>query len=682
MTNNEQQNANTGNNDDPETVDVVEVDDSGCEVIAIDADPTARRKRGGRTTDSVWDLFTECFQPQKAMSAVCKHCKVSCVYQRKSERVRSHLLKCKPFIKSMLSVPTDDQPQWFLDRQPAKRSRPGSAAVSKTTQSSIQDFMLPKMSKKEQEGVKQCIAMHYYVSGTSFVRVEEPHLRKAFQMCRPDVVMPDRKQLAGPLLDKCYEKIKIQLDDRLQNAKSSFFSLTTDGWSNIKNEPIINYMMIGGNLSLFLESVSTGEIGHTAQMISDDLSRVIEEQTSKGIKICGAVTDNTSGNKSAWKLLQLKYPTMFFQGCACHGLNLLVKDIFAATKAKRGRLAADYPENYPFEYLLNFANQCKDIVSFFSYHHQHKARLVKEQVAQKLPALVQPATTRWGSLQSCFVSLLKSESILHSMVTARDFLSGSTRLKASAQKVYEIITQDTFLQNLQKSIAILEPINQAIVRFQSDTVPVSEIYRCFQVDLTQSFASLDCLEQSERTYLSDLLESRMHFIYGDAIGIAYLLDPRFLGHGMPMATKKKVEDLLFEYASDHKEQLFLEYTRFVINACNDKEQGDFRFQMLLKQTKTILQYWMIDGSEYPMLKEIALKVFSMVTSSAASERNFSTTGFIHSKLRNLLKESSVRKLVYIKTNAPQIGDSKAQPPSSESEDDDDMDDASSVHITD
>ena len=40
----------------------------------------------------------------------------------------------------------------------------------------------------------------------------------------------------------------------------------------------------------------------------------------------------------------------------------------------------------------------------------------------------------------------------------------------------------------------------------------------------------------------------------------------------------------------------------------------------------------------------------MTSSSAASERNFSTMGFIHSKLRNSLRPKTVEKLVYIKCN--------------------------------
>jgi hypothetical protein len=49
----------------------------------------------------------------------------------------------------------------------------------------------------------------------------------------------------------------------------------------------------------------------------------------------------------------------------------------------------------------------------------------------------------------------------------------------------------------------------------------------------------------------------------------------------------------------------------------------------------------------------------MAASAAASECNFSTFGFIHSKLRNRLGAEKVKKLVYIKMNAMQMNDAKS-----------------------
>jgi hypothetical protein len=59
------------------------------------------------------------------------------------------------------------------------------------------------------------------------------------------------------------------------------------------------------------------------------------------------------------------------------------------------------------------------------------------------------------------------------------------------------------------------------------------------------------------------------------------------------------------------------------------------------------QFWGSYLQDWPLLTHPALKVFSVASSS---ECNFSTMGFIHSKLRNGLGRDTVEKLVYVKTN--------------------------------
>ena len=89
-----------------------------------------------------------------------------------------------------------------------------------------------------------------------------------------------------------------------------------------------------------------------------------------------------------------------------------------------------------------------------------------------------------------------------------------------------------------------------------------------------------------------------------------------------------------------------------------------------------MQFWTVDGKQWPLLRKIALNIFSMACSSASSERNFSTMGFIHTKLRNRLGKNKVEKLVYIKTNVPQFVDGKMDySASEESSDESDAKDA-------
>jgi hypothetical protein len=72
--------------------------------------------------------------------------------------------------------------------------------------------------------------------------------------------------------------------------------------------------------------------------------------------------------------------------------------------------------------------------------------------------------------------------------------------------------------------------------------------------------------------------------------------------------------------------------------------------MLMEGNKSILQYWLTDGSRWPTLQSICIKLFTIATSSAASERNFSAMGFIHSKLRNRLAASTLEKVIYVRSN--------------------------------
>ncbi len=86
--------------------------------------------------------------------------------------------------------------------------------------------------------------------------------------------------------------------------------LINDGWSNVNNDAIINYMVASPEFALFLESVSTDQQGHDHKFIANDIERVIHEHPS--IIFASAVTDNTSTNKKAWGLLQITFLSCYF----------------------------------------------------------------------------------------------------------------------------------------------------------------------------------------------------------------------------------------------------------------------------------------------------------------------------------------------------------------------------------
>ncbi|KAE8955479.1 hypothetical protein PR001_g32088 [Phytophthora rubi] len=154
--------------------------------------------------------------------------------------------------------------------------------------------------------------MHYYVTVTPFQRIEDPHLQRAFDICRPGVKLPCRQKLSDELLDACFSEVQEAVDGFLQTP-TTHVCVTSDGWSNILNEPIVNYMAVSPDKAVFVESVPTGEKRHTAEWIANDLTRVVR---SLGATVSGAITDNTKANKNAWLILEKEFPDKFFHGIA------------------------------------------------------------------------------------------------------------------------------------------------------------------------------------------------------------------------------------------------------------------------------------------------------------------------------------------------------------------------------
>ncbi|ETV81983.1 hypothetical protein H257_05510 [Aphanomyces astaci] len=163
--------------------------------------------------------------------------------------------------------------------------------------------------------------------------------------------------------------------------------------------------------------------------------------------------------------------------------------------------------------------------------------------------------------------------------------------------IKETVTAVEFVSKLEHCISILSPIDKWIKIFQSDRVPVSEV-----------------LNLHESKYIVAAIKTRWDFVYDDAHGVGYLLDPRFVGGGIDsMEFKEDVVDFVVTYAPSDT-----------------------------PPSTNSLQAW-------PLLRERALRVLNLVASSAASERNFSMHGFIQSKKRNRLSPSTVTKRMYITT---------------------------------
>jgi hypothetical protein len=111
-------------------------------------------------------------------------------------------------------------------------------------------YALPKVDSAAKTRFQRLMAMHHYVTGKPFQHIDDDNQHAAILVLRSDdCLLPTRKRLVGDLLEKCYIEIK-GMCDAMINRVLWPFCLVSDGWSNIRNELVVNYMAASASCTL------------------------------------------------------------------------------------------------------------------------------------------------------------------------------------------------------------------------------------------------------------------------------------------------------------------------------------------------------------------------------------------------------------------------------------------------
>lgn len=173
------------------------------------------------------------------------------------------------------------------------------------------------------ESLNVAFARAVYVTGSPLSITENPAWIKFFQLLRPAYQLPSRKSLSTKYLkneylvtkEKCISDIKI----------ASNLNLQCDGWSNCRNEAIVNFIITTPH-PIFIEFVDTKENRHTSEYLMQIMDNVIMEYDPK--KFFVVIGDNAKNIQHAFELLKEKYSHLILLGCIAHTLHLLCGDIF------------------------------------------------------------------------------------------------------------------------------------------------------------------------------------------------------------------------------------------------------------------------------------------------------------------------------------------------------------------
>lgn len=367
----------------------------------------------------------------------------------------------------------------------------------------------------------------------------------------------------------------------------------------------------------------TEEKRHTAEYVASELTAVIKEIGEQ--KVLGLVTDNAAAMIKARRIICDDYKNITEYGCISHTLNLFIGDVMKCTS------------------LRNLDGHCKQIVKEVSSSHIVLATFNKIQKEKRgvILALKLPVATRWGSILHCLESLVKCKFALKILVVSEEV---GDKISNLVKK--NCLDDDIFWIRVEKLINVLRPVVKWITKLEGDNLKMSEVVEAFKelnTTLEGDVPELPITKKEEEDLMKSFYDRKskslrpVHFA-------AALLNPQ--KRGSILTEDEHLKAMEFITAASNNDNIIIkELAEYVAKA--NFFSNDYIWQNV--EEIDPLTWWGGFCSK-TKLKKIATGILSLPPSSAATERSFSTYGFIHSAKRNRLTTKRAGMLTYIAHN--------------------------------
>ena len=535
--------------------------------------------------DPAWNCFilVESTADCNKKIAKCKQCEVS--VSPKIERLKAHLKKCihaiqelKPTTKRAAVIDDD------IDVQPLPK---------KLCQPQMINYSI-KTDNTFKAKLDDQIAKFFYACNIPFNVAEHPQWLKMIELLRPGYLPPNRKALAGPLLEKTHGEIELNMQEDLHQKE---VTLIQDGWSDIHNTPVIASSIHAEDKSYFLSAEQTGANKKTKEYCATiALDAINQCKTKYNCNVKGLVTDNEKKMVAMRTILKEEKPDIIVYGCASHWCNLLGQDITPASVIK----------------------QVVEVNKFFRNHHIPNS-LLSDITGSVKPQL--PNETRWNSQIECCKSYIRNRPYMM-LICAQNEEEIEPRIRT-------IINNIGLFNEVKSLVEQLSPIAQALDKLQSDKSSIA--------DACEEFCGLQANPVLEP--YKDTVKRRFDQAMTPSHFLANLLHPKYRGQRLTSTQIDEAQQLVInDVPTVIPELLRYQLDDLVLPKVLSLSRETLSFQIWWKSAKQ-------SESISKELCDIAIKLSNLPASSASVERIFSNFGLIQTKLRNRLGISKASKLV-------------------------------------
>ncbi|POM76861.1 Transposase putative [Phytophthora palmivora] len=472
------------------------------------AEPLVKKRRGtGRKRDPVWE-FTTVFTDKRV---VCNRC--GALIHRygvaKVERVRYHFERKCPGVHAHGVTP------------PLRGDETG-LSTTETVVVETKPHRGSNTSYGNKSGAfKRKFAFWIYATGQPFEEVESELLLNALRVLRSDATLPSKHELENELLDLETIASKSKVTKALAGKKCC---LTVENWVDAGGCGIVTYGASCEGMPYYLESQTAIKKESGVELTAEEVGAVLAKE--KKADFYGVVTPTTSVlSEFTREKIQKKHPRCtFFHGCVCNALTLLLSDVSS---------------------ILPWLEKVKSSVTNLTeaFHGNDKLQMLVSVGESTMGVEFPDSSSTCAALEA----MLKHEKMLYTIVARRDFVDTSTPAEQEKlRRVQDFVLGETFVQDLINSLAILRPLQQQLKHFQEDRPSLSQVFPTF-VELLTVYSSMEWVSKKEKALITSCVTERFNAIYGDSHGVAYTLDPLYLGEALDERKKMEVESFIFRF---------------------------------------------------------------------------------------------------------------------------------------
>ena len=270
---------------------------------------------------------------------------------------------------------------------------------------------------------------------------------------RPGFKGPSYHDLRGPLLQKHVGEMNDYLLDVKNDWKVYGCSIMSDGWTNQKRAPIINFLVYCPRGTMFLKSLDVSGLTKDADTLFKLFDKVVQEVGPENV--VQFITDNDSSYKSAGKKLMQKYGTFYWSPCAAHCIDLMLEN---------------FSDKRYFPIIDETIQKAKKITKFI-YNHGKILALMRSNFTNGRD-LIRPTITRFATEFLSLQCLTKFKKELRQMFTCDQWVESRHARDVMGKEVVAIVLEDReFWLQCQQIVKISEPLVRVLRLVDGDEKP-------------------------------------------------------------------------------------------------------------------------------------------------------------------------------------------------------------------